>query len=59
VTELANGTSITTAVAPGAKDAWAFGENVDSFSPYVVHYNGKRWSAVARRSRHGRERTVP
>lgn len=46
VTELASGTSITTAVAPSAKDAWAFGENVDSFRPYVVHYNGKAWSAV-------------
>jgi hypothetical protein len=47
VIELATGTSITTAVAPNAKDAWAFGENVDSFSPYVVHYNGKDWSAVS------------
>jgi hypothetical protein len=47
VTELATGTSITTAVAPNAKDAWAFGENVGSFSPYVVHYNGKSWSAVS------------
>lgn len=46
VIELATGTSITTAVAPTAKDAWAFGENVESFSPYVVHYNGKIWSAV-------------
>jgi hypothetical protein len=46
VTELATGTSITTAVAPGAKDAWAFGENVGSFTPYAVHYNGTAWSAV-------------
>jgi hypothetical protein len=46
VTELATGTSITTAVAPSARDAWAFGENVDSFSPYAVHYNGTVWSAV-------------
>jgi hypothetical protein len=46
VTELATGTSITTAVAPGPKDAWAFGENVGSFTPYAVHYNGKNWSAV-------------
>jgi hypothetical protein len=46
VTELATGTSITTAVAPSARDAWAFGENVDSFSPYAVHYNGTDWSAV-------------
>ena len=46
VTELATGTSITTAVAPGAKDAWAFGENLSSFRPYAVHYNGKDWSAV-------------
>jgi hypothetical protein len=46
VTELATGTSITTAVAAGEKDAWAFGENVGSFSPYAVHYNGKTWSAV-------------
>jgi hypothetical protein len=46
ITELATGTSITTAVAPGAKDAWAFGENVGTFRPYAVHYNGKAWSAV-------------
>jgi hypothetical protein len=46
VSELATGTSITTAVAPGAKDAWAFGENVGSFRPYAVHYNGHAWSAV-------------
>ncbi len=47
VTDLATGTSITTAVAPSAKDAWAFGENVSSFRPYAVHYNGKHWSAVS------------
>jgi hypothetical protein len=46
VTELATGTSITTAVAPGPKDAWAFGENVSSFRPYAVHYTGHAWSAV-------------
>jgi len=46
VTELATGTSITTAVAPTAKDAWAFGENVSAFRPYAVHYNGRTWSAV-------------
>jgi hypothetical protein len=46
VTKLATGTSITTAVAPSAKDAWAFGEDVSTFSPYAAHYNGHSWASV-------------
>jgi hypothetical protein len=45
--KLAVGTSITTAVAPGRKDAWAFGEYVGSFRPYAVHYNGRSWAPVS------------
>jgi hypothetical protein len=37
---------IGSAVMLGPKDAWAFGEIISPFAPFVVRYNGKRWRRV-------------
>jgi hypothetical protein len=40
---------VTTAVAPSAKDAWAFGASsatASSIRAYTAHYDGRRWSPV-------------
>jgi hypothetical protein len=40
--------AVFAAVAPAAKDAWAFGAGSlsASLSAYAAHYNGKKWSPV-------------
>jgi hypothetical protein len=40
---------VATAVAPSAKDAWAFGvssASASSIGAYAAHYDGRRWSPV-------------
>src|ERR1019366_8216260 len=38
---------ITSAVAPSRTDAWAFGQFIFPYAPYVAHYDGTSWSQVA------------